>query len=302
MADDIFEREIRPFLFDGLAEGDLHPEFVQLVGQTGAGRSRALGRLLEGLSGRAAVLRAADLTPFLHDSPGTDAIRAWISASLNYAREHRISVILEDSFPSGRETAAAIRVFERAGFATRVVVAAVSEAESLLAVAARAQRQRRDNRGPMTPAVADGLELSRAILANTPRASSAVVVTRDGAMTEPLPGHAATAQWSAALAAPLPPRAAAEWISELRRLAESVLATDARGHNGTIRDLIELHRLALTTVTPTLPLPQDSTARRQLDARIRRDLVELEARNHPLETRGRAPTSEPTGIQLDPSP
>lgn len=34
MADDVFETEIRPLLFDGIQTGQEHPEFILLAGMT----------------------------------------------------------------------------------------------------------------------------------------------------------------------------------------------------------------------------------------------------------------------------
>ncbi|GAA4345644.1 zeta toxin family protein [Microbacterium rhizosphaerae] len=287
MADDIFENEVRPFLFDGVAEGQQRPEFVLLVGQAGAGRSRAVGRLLEELPGRAVVLRAADLTPFLHDTQGPDVIRTWISASLTYAREHRTSIILEDSFRSVDDANAALNFFERAGFQNRVVAIAVPRAESLLATAARIARGGAAMRPSQVSLRAENdAEISTAgqIVSSAPAGTLVSVIARDGTVSPPVAVAEAASNWRDAYRTPLPARVSAEWISELRRLTESVLDLPPRSRTHLTEALIDLHRVALSEVIPSLPLAGNSPARNQLTVRIRRDLAVLESHTPTLES------------------
>lgn len=280
----IFDTEIRPFLFDGIPPGAPEPTFTVLVGQPGAGRSRAVGRLIAESAGDVVPLRATDLQLFLTDPRDRSPIREWMRLALEHARRHRISLALEDTFQTPEAARAAINTFAHAGYRTQVVVVAVSRAESLLAATARQLRSPRAGQGELS-AVADAVEAGiQAVnqLVHTAAAENPTTVvrilTRDGAASPALtPGDdaarvadsGAIQQLAEARRAPLPGRVAAEWISELRRITEAP--------QGSARALLaELHRIALREVLPNLPVPEGSAVHVQLDTRLTRELLALE--------------------------
>lgn len=264
MADNVFENEVRQFLFDGATDGEERPQFTLLVSQAGSGRSRIIGRLLAQSDGAPIVLRATDLAPFTSD--GGDRIRSWMRDALTLARERRVSVILEDQFESANAVHAALVTFRDAGFDTRVVAVAVPEAERLLAATVRRARAR----GNPT-AGSSGTELITELMPAIPVDTALVIVSRDGTTVETHRSQAARA-WQDAADAPLPGRAAAEWISELRRLTDITAHGRGSRHTG---HLLDLHRIALHDVLPRLPLAEASPARVQVDERLRQTLAVL---------------------------
>lgn len=277
MADDIFENEIRQFLFDEITGDQETPELVLLTGQTGAGRSRAIGRLLSE-SPEFVVLSAASLRPFLLDGQGGEEIRGWMRDALTYARDHRVSVVLEDSFQSAQDARAALDLFNAAGFRTRIVALAVSLPESLLAAVARTVRQgplARRPRGAVRADVELGIRTQHELLSLPLTDSAVTIVRRDGAFDQPNADPAGT--WQEATTEPMPTRVAAEWISELRRLTDESVEESVGAQNTILDTLVDLHRMAINDVVPALALPANSASRGQLDARLKRDLVMLES-------------------------
>jgi hypothetical protein len=196
-------------------------------------------------------------------------------------RTQRVSVVLEDSFRSAHDLTAIVEAFSADGYRTRIEAVAVSRAESLLALTARQMRTIVGGGGGVRDGrrdVDEGTTTVEAMIRSVPASTSVVVVVnRDGTRNLTASGAAAVAALKLAQNAPLSGRAAAEWISELRRIT-SVAASRATGRDDPlIETLADLHRTALREVLPNIALPDDSTARQQLDARVRRDLSALES-------------------------
>ena len=296
MTDEVFEDEIKPFLFDGIVGGDENPAFVLLTGQTGAGRSRAVGRLLNDSPG-SVVLSAASMRPFLREGQDVEVVRDWMRDALTYARDNRVSVILEDAFQSAQDARAALDLFNAAGFQTRIIAVAVSRPESLLAAVARSTRQTRTvnrSRRAIRDDVDLGIRTQRELLSLPLTSTEVTIVRRDGVFVESTADPAGA--WQDACAEPMPTRVAAEWISELRRITDAAIEQSNGSPNTIVDPLVDLHRAAISEVVPVLSLPANSTARIQLDARLKRALVALETLaaelNRPVGVQGHKPEAD----------
>jgi hypothetical protein len=299
MPDDIFDHEIQPFLFTGTLANQQAPEFVVLGGQSGSGRSRTTGRLLEA-SPTSVVLSAASLTPFLTDRRETEKVREWMRDALAYARSNRVSLILEDPFQSAQNARAALDLFTAAGFKTRIVAVAVSRAESLLAAVARTERRGGtylSSGESIRDDVDRGIQSQHELMSSPPPASEVTIVRRDGTFLEPAADPAT--KWQEVCDEPMPSRVAAEWISELRRITEIVVAQPGRSSRAVVEALVDLHRVAISEVVPAIPLPQNSVARDQLGERLRRDAAQLES----IASRSSSPVgAQGSRPELDPGP
>ncbi|KHK98847.1 hypothetical protein LK09_08240 [Microbacterium mangrovi] len=199
-----------------------------------------------------------------------------MAAALAHAKKQRVSVVIEDSFRSAADVLSALDTFAKDGYKARVVAVAVSRAESLLAAYSRESRRNPDQAvadHSLVRSVETDMAVMDMVLTGLSEDTDIVLISADGRDYRVNSVREAVLGTRRIRDAPLSSRRAAAWISELRRLTG-----DGRSRSAA---LMELHRVALADVIPHLPLPANSAARAQLEARLRRGMSELE-RSEPL--------------------
>ncbi len=297
-ADRTFESLIRPALFADSA--DAQPSLTLWVGEPGAGRTRAVYRNYPEASGRAvvsaAVLRAfhpdylelASRRPFELDDALRPAAERWIAQSVGTALNERRSVVLESEALTAEAARAASAAFTEAGFTTEAVVMASRTPDSLLTAASAYLNQRRE-RIPTQPTTVDAhraaavaaLDLTIALELDGP--FDRVRVLNPGGVAlhaaEPRRHPESLQGLSAALDAERQRHYSSiegvQWLSELRRITE--YARQSREDVGPVVETLgELHRLALTTVLPRMPLRPESEAAMRQRAQLEQELSRLE--------------------------
>lgn len=297
-ADRTFESLIRPALFADSA--DAQPSLTLLVGEPGAGRTRAVYRNYPEASGRAvvsaAVLRAfhpdylelASRRPFELDNALRPAVERWIAQSVGTALNERRSVVLESEALTAEAARAASAAFTEAGFTTEAVVMASRTPDSLLTAASAFLNQRRE-RIPTQPTTADAHRTAAAAARDLTASLEAdgpfdrVRVLNPGGVSlheaEPRRHPESIQGLTAALDAerhrPYSSIEGVQWLSELRRITE--YARQSREDVGPVVETLgELHRLALTTMLPRMPLRPESEAAMRQRAQLEQELSRLE--------------------------
>lgn len=298
--DDVFAREIRPWLFPDGDDRNTDPVFVLLSGQPGSGVGRVTGRLRAELGGDAAVLSAELLRPFhprfaeslasgaMDSSRGmSEATAEWLRAGMRFAREHQRSLILEGSFANPATAVGLLQRFRADGFGTRVVVVAARRAESLLSTVSgylRAveagrtgqlvSREMHDRGFEGTGALAAAVEESDAVDRVTvlDRVGAAAFDAVRAGVDRPFQGAAAALR--AAQSQRLSSLESAQWLSELRRVTEFA-ATLRNVPRPVTEVLIDLHETALREIIPELPVPNGSRVVAAQEHRSASDLVAL---------------------------
>ncbi|GAA1657362.1 zeta toxin family protein [Microbacterium flavum] len=297
-ADRTFESLIRPALFADSA--DAQPSLTLLVGEPGAGRTRAVYRNYPEASGRAvvsaAVLRAfhpdylelASRRPFELDNALRPAVERWIAQSVGTALNERRSVVLESEALTAEAARAASAAFTEAGFTTEAVVMASRTPDSLLTAASAYLNQRRE-RIPTQPTTVDAhraaavaaRDLTIALELEGPFDRVRVLNPGGVALHEAEPRrHPESLQGLAAALDAERQRhyssiEGVQWLSELRRITE--YARQSREDVGPVVETLgELHRLALTTVLPRMPLRPESEAAMRQRAQLEQELSRLE--------------------------
>ena len=143
--DDRFAQQIRPYVFGG-HKPSTSPKLVLLGAQPGAGKSRAVARILHADPDTDFVYVTGDaLRPF-HPRYATlirtdpiampnatgPAVARWVRACIDHALTHRYSLVLEGTFRDTDVVAATLRRFAAAGYHTQAVVLAVRSERSRL--------------------------------------------------------------------------------------------------------------------------------------------------------------------------
>lgn len=292
-----FDERIAPIVFAEDQPAEAAPTITILTGQPGAGTTAAVHAIHGGAHGIHPVISADSLAVFHPDylelrrwqpleaqSAMAPLIAQWLSDSLDYARAHRRSLILEGSFSNTDAVWGTVASFADEGFTSRLVVAAARRSDSLLVATSRYLELRR--RG--LPALFTDQETHRR------GQSGAQALVHEAEATEPVDqltvlyrgqrrlfdAHRAEGFIGAAeaLAAsertPLSTLQAAEWFSELRHVTE--YARSARELAPAVVDvLVELHELALEEVITRLQVRRESSFMLEQEARLRRELLDL---------------------------
>ena len=298
-ADRTFESIIRPALFADIGP-TADPSLTLLVGEPGSGRTRAAYRDRPEASARAvvsaAMLRAfhpdylelASRRPFELDDALRPTIERWIAQAVGTALNERRSVVLESEALTAEAARAASTAFTEAGFTTEVVVMASRTPDGLLTAASAYLNQRRE-RIPTQPTTVDAhraaavaaRDLTIALEVNGP--FDCVRVLNPGGVTlheaalrrhpESLQGLAAALD--AERQRPYSSIEGVQWLSELRRITEYAHQT-REDVEPVVETLAELHRLALNTVLPSMPLRPESDAAIRQRAQLEQELSRLE--------------------------
>ncbi|GAA3920700.1 zeta toxin family protein [Microbacterium invictum] len=281
---EVFENLVVPVVFGEAGPSD-EPTLTLMLGALSSGRSRATARVRAQDTPDAAVVNAADLRSFYPDSsrPTPDdivsAAAEWLQRSLAHAREQRRSLIVEGNFRSPALVAGIARLFQDAGFRTRLVAVADRDAETQMsAISLRLEQARAGlHVDPHTDAV-DLVEWMRAVGAEG-TIDRTTILHRDGRVVfddaADEPGHDdAVAAFEAARREPLGTLRSTLWLSELRHASQFARTLRDVPHDATVA-LIDLHEAALDEVVPELPIPVDSDARRIQEERLQASLTEL---------------------------
>lgn len=300
-ADRTFESLIRPALF---ADNDApaEPSLTLLVGEPGSGRTRAAYRDRREPTPRAvvsaAVLRAfhpdylelASHRPFELEDALRPTVERWIARSIGAALDERRTVVLESEALTAEAARAASVAFAEAGFATEVVVMASRAPDSLLTAASAYLNQRRE-RIPTQPTTVDAhraaataaRDLTTALEVDAPFDRVRVLNPGGVALREAEPRlqpdslQGLTDTLNAERNRPYSSIEGVQWLSELRRITE--YARQSREDvEPVVETVAELHRLALTTVLPSMPLRPDSDAAIRQRAQLEHELSRLEER------------------------
>lgn len=248
---DRFEDRVKEFVFGGYSP-QVDPVLVLLGGQPAAGKSQAMAAAEQRHSDRQLVpltgdelrsfhpdyQRLLDEEPWLFPQATGQASGAWVRMSIEYARDHGYSLILEGIF---RDPAMTVATAEEFALTHRVEV---------VGLAVRAERSRLDSLhryldgGRWTPPHVHDLALPQmletiAAVEGSPAVKRVTITDRTGAdryVNERTPQGAWGAEPAAVQAVhsvrarPLPPEEAAGW---LERREDIVLSFAARGRSMT---------------------------------------------------------------------
>ncbi|CAD6016141.1 zeta toxin family protein [Agreia sp. COWG] len=140
----IFDERIRRRLFRR-ARTEHTPSAVLLGAQSGSGKTKALQSIVAATPGDPVAIVGDDLRAFhpayarlLEDAPTempdatAQASGAWVRMSIDYARDHKVSVVIEGTFRNPDVTILEAARFHEAGYRTHVVALAVPGAVSRL--------------------------------------------------------------------------------------------------------------------------------------------------------------------------
>jgi predicted ABC-type ATPase/soluble cytochrome b562 len=154
----IFDKRIKPQLFKGVEPSD-KPVAVIFGGQPGAGKSAAVDAAVQELStrGRAAQIIGDDLRAYhpkydrLLDKDDktaafyTDRDTArWVEKAIDYAKQNRLSVVIEGTMRDQAKVAQTMQTFRGAGYDVDARVLAVNEKLSWQGVLQRYENQKAD--------------------------------------------------------------------------------------------------------------------------------------------------------------
>lgn len=305
-AETILRRNILPALFPPAEERE-RPQLVVLLGASGVQPRRALARA--GI-GDAAFLSIETLRPFHPDyaPPGRrstadrsaevdEDATTWLQACITHARRARRSIVLG----GGLSPALALAVGERYradGFDTHLVAVAAPPGIALLASVSLAAERARAGVHTELEIANDHDTAPREITELLQQTAVGQAFTRitvfddrgtelfDG--TEPGPAEAA---FTAGSHRDLTSLESAQWLGELRRTTEFVLSQ--RTPPPLLVDaLVELHDIALQSVTPALPVPRESDVTSVQEQRLATRLTTL--RRIGADSQDRAAVTAPT--------
>lgn len=297
---DIFTQQIVPLWFPDDATPTTRPTLVLLGGQPGAGKSRAVGKLLRDHGDELVVLSGDDLRPFHPDyrdlvtqqptqAPGilAKATSEWVRASIDRAREQGRSLLLEGTFHNPDVVASTAQRFAEQGYRVQAVTIATPRHESLLSATSRYLIDRagghparftsmsvHDRGYEGTHQFLEGVgqiaAINRVTILN--RTGEAVYDNQQRVEGEPGGFEDAATHLERARSAPMGNRATMEWLSELARV------TNYARSSGQIDPqlgelLVDLNERALREVIPALPFPEGSEMMGRLEQRVASDLV-----------------------------
>lgn len=296
IGDDVFSRLIDPVLFAS-SEPSTHPSLTLVAGQPGSGTASVVGQLAREHSD-AVAFHVDELSAFhpdftvlgrRHPSDAADLLSGpvdgWLAEALAQGLESRRSLVIGGTFEA--ETILGLTgSFGEAGFSTEVVLAGARRSDSLLSVLSAyvecrrlrvatvfVSRERHQRGWDATSAVATTLEQDLSVdrvrvvdrIGNQVFAAGRSAGQNPAGLSDAL-DELRHATWT--------PRAAAEWLGELRRVGERV--RELRELGPEVADvLLELQLLALHEVLPDLPVRSGSPVSREQERRIGTELVEL---------------------------
>lgn len=296
--DRTFESLIRPAVFADNANAE--PSLTLLVGEPGSGRTRAAYRDHHAPTPRAvvsaAVLRAfhpdylelSSHRPFELEDALRPTVERWIAQSVGTALNEHRSVVLESEALTAEAARAASAAFAEAGFTTEVAVMASRAPDSLLTAASAYLNQRRE-RIPTQPTTVDAhqaaaaaaRDLTTALEVDAPFDRVRVLSPGGVALHEAEPRlqpdslHGLTDALNAERNRPYSSIEGIQWLSELRRITE--YARQSREDvEPVVATLAELHRLALATVLPSMPLRPESDAAIRQRAQLEQEMLRLD--------------------------
>ncbi|WP_439594260.1 zeta toxin family protein [Microbacterium sp.] len=284
----VLEDEILPIVFAKVATSD-HPRLTLLGGQRGSGRSRAIGQLIDTSPAGTAVIAPDALRRFLPQSDASSSesaadraavVAGWLSACLRYARDRRLSVLVDAPLRSAEATHGLLDTFGSQGFDTVVAVVGVSRAESLIAVASSELRESGTGRSGVNVSAHDQeLVETRSVLdaiRQNLAAGRVMVIDRNGTpvldRTRDAGLEGAVEAFDRAVSSPMSTLQATQWLSERRRISEFV-ADPASRRSDMADAMVALNDLALREVIPRLNVPSASPVSRMLETRIASELA-----------------------------
>ncbi|WES63912.1 zeta toxin family protein [Microbacter sp. GSS18] len=315
-----FDQRVAPIVFASSTASEEAPAITVVAGQPGAGKSAAVPALVREAADPPAVVSAEGLAAFHPDyleqrrwrpleaqSAMAPLVAEWLSQSLDFAREHRRSLVLEGSFSNPAGVFGTVDAFAAEGFSTRVVVVSARRSESLLTSASRYFEARRrgapalfTDRDSHERGWVGAQDLVREAEATTPVDQLTILgrggqVLFDAIRSEGFAGAAAAI--AASESAPVTTLQAAEWFGELRRVTE--YARDARELTPPVANvLVDLHELALNEVLPHMQVRRQSSFYIEQEARLSRELVSLR-RDAAVAV---APSMQPAPVFVPPAP
>lgn len=315
---ELLEQTVLPVVFAG-TEASPSPELVLVVGQPGAGRTRVLGMLSAETSSLHVVsgdgLRA--FHPRYLDAQQSDELEAhqaladassrWFAGCLRFARANKRSLVAEGSLANSATVVSTATRFADEGYRTRVVVVATSRAESALATVSTFLANRRDgSRAPFQSMERHhrGLEGTRALVESLEHDATVdrlTILDRSGQVVfdahrgEASGFSSATAALTRAQNQPLSTLQSAQWMGELRRIAENVAAT--RPDQAVADALADLYELGLRDVIPGLDVPARSRVVAVQERRYAEALHSLRSTAVPAQ-----PTIDPGPVIAPPGP
>lgn len=273
------------------SEPQSEPTLVLLAGHHGAAPGRAIRRVQEQHPERIAPIAADIVSAFEEGSHRTDAEQQPLPSTaedllgaLAYAREHRLSVLLEGPFLSPRTALGVAARFTTANYRVRVAAVGVRPDQSLLAVTSLYLHQLRAGRPRklVTVAAHAGSAAALSELVDTAERDSSVdrvsILDRRGTWSfDSARGDAGAIRALRDVeSARMSSLESAQWLSELRRITE--YARSLRTVPAPIAEsLIALHEMALRTVVPELPVPDGSEVGRIQQQRHAAEIVALRA-------------------------
>jgi len=326
----LYREVVAPIVFDDVPDGQAAPTLLLLGGQSGAGKSRLTGRILEQFDGMAA-LTGDDLRVFHPDyrtlitaqpqqagAVLAEATRTWVRAALDDAVTTRRSLLLEGSFGDPDVTLATATRFRQAGFRVRVVAIASPRVLSLVSAAsrylrnvnagspARFTRLSAHDRGYL------GTERLIDMVATTAPVDAVTIYSRNGQPLfdhTQLDGQGDAQVFAGAKAAVQQGRHPESWgsVSTMGLLGELKQITGYATASGQLtQEIVELleaaHEHALSDVVPKLSVAADSPQARFIQQAVTEQLVAL--RRAAREDRPDLDTAlgaSPAGPQIQPA-
>lgn len=147
--DDIFVQSVVPAIFGEVAPPP-NPLLILIGAQPGAGKTKAGQDASVASEQQVIAIIGDDLRPFhphyrrlMRSSPAdmpmatAQALSGWVERSIDYAAEHRISVLVEGTFRNPDVTIATARKFKSNGFTVQAVLVAVPPEISHVSIARR---------------------------------------------------------------------------------------------------------------------------------------------------------------------
>ena len=302
--DDRFARQVRPYVFGG-HQPSASPRLVLVGAQPGAGKSRAVARILSADPDTDFVYVTGDaLRPFdpqyanlLRTDPLAmanatgPAVARWVRACIDHALTHRYSLVLEGTFRDLDVVAATLRRFAEAGYHSEAVVLAVRPERSRLDCLLRWLGTDPTEPARWTPPTAHDTSFARlphtvAALNDVTELHRVTVHTRtqivftderqaDGQWQHP---NRASAVLRAEHQRPLDADAAKAWLEQYHwaiETSEQLPTIDARAVPLYLVILEDADRIA------TMATPDPADPRRRQHADAQRRAMEILHRHHP---------------------
>lgn len=273
------------------SEPQLEPVLVLLAGHHGAAPGRAIRRVQEQHPERIAPIAADIVSALQHVNHRADAgqrplhsVAEDLQNALAYAREHRLSVLLEGPFLSPSTALGVASRFKDAGFRVRVVAVGARSDQSLLAATSLYLHQMQvggmgkfvtvESHASSVAALSELVEVAE----RNSGVHRISILDRRGAWAfDTDQGDAGALRALRTVeSARMSSLESAQWLSELRRITE--YSRSLRTVPAPIAEsLIALHGMALRNVVPELPVPDESEVARIQQQRHAAEIAALRA-------------------------